>query len=283
MKGNLVSIIVPVYNSEETLSRCLDSLLKQSYTHLEVIVIDDGSNDSSLAMAYTYKERDDRIQILKTEHIGPNGARGKGVERASGDYVIFVDSDDYLDRDAVRMLINTFASVSDIDIIRFNGVHELTGELVCNSGSTVAREQLDRSDALMLLFTTYKLNSLCLQAYKKRLFEGDNVFSAKVCYGEDFLANLEIYKKVKRVLFINDVLYYYCSNNKSTTRNRNFFRSIRNVFDRGYVSFRAIKESRLLIRDRKKRRIIAHKQIKMVGSVVKTVAVRMLEKRGAKC
>lgn len=94
-----LSVIVRIYNAEKTLHRCVDSILKQTYSNLEVILVDDGSTDSSLDICEEYAKRDDRVVVLHKENAGPTAACKSGVEIASGDYIGFVDSDDYIDAD----------------------------------------------------------------------------------------------------------------------------------------------------------------------------------------
>ena len=106
---NLVSIIVPVYNTEKYLSKCLDSLIKQTYKNLEIILIDDSSTDNSIAICKDYQKKDERIKIYQKENGGPASARNYGLEKARGEYILFIDSDDYIDIKAVSLLIDNYS------------------------------------------------------------------------------------------------------------------------------------------------------------------------------
>ena len=100
-----ISIIVPIYNTEKYLKRCLDSLIKQEYENIEIILINDGSTDGSLQICEEYKNKDNRIVLIDKIHTGVSHTRNIGLENVSGDYIGFVDSDDYIDKDMFKNLM----------------------------------------------------------------------------------------------------------------------------------------------------------------------------------
>lgn len=112
----LISIIVPIYNAELTLERCIDSLLQQEFQDFEIILIDDGSTDNSSMICESYQKTDSRTQVLKQENSGVSAARNKGIERATGKYILFVDSDDSLEKDMLAMYVKIL-SENDPDAI----------------------------------------------------------------------------------------------------------------------------------------------------------------------
>ena len=105
-REKLLSVIVPVYNVENYLSRCVDSILSQSGVTLEVLLVDDGSTDASGKICDSYAARDDRVKVIHKENGGLSSARNTGLDRASGDYVTFVDSDDYLEPEAYGPMLD---------------------------------------------------------------------------------------------------------------------------------------------------------------------------------
>ena len=120
MLNPLVSIIVPVCNTEKYLSPCLDSLVNQTYANLEIICIDDGSTDSSPQILQRYKDTHNQIKVLTTINKGQAAARNLGLKEASGDFIMFVDSDDWLDSAAIETVFNKEDSIrSDVDIVCF--------------------------------------------------------------------------------------------------------------------------------------------------------------------
>ncbi|CAM3368526.1 glycosyltransferase family 2 protein [Helicobacter labetoulli] len=101
----LVSIIIPFYNTAAYLPECLDSILAQSYKRLEIILVDDGSNDESTSIAQRYVDQDSRICLIRQDNMGAGAARNKGLESARGKYVLFFDSDDYMNENAIYKLV----------------------------------------------------------------------------------------------------------------------------------------------------------------------------------
>ena len=118
-----LSVVVPIYNAEECLERCLDSILYQTYLELEVILINDGSTDLSDSICRGYADRDGRIRYYKQENLGVNATRRKGILIASGDYVTFVDADDYLEKDAFQRLAEEMGN-NNPDIVLYNVIEE---------------------------------------------------------------------------------------------------------------------------------------------------------------
>lgn len=110
-----ISVIIPVYNSEKFLTRCLDSIIKQTFKDLEIICVNDGSTDNSLKILYSFAQKDKRITVINSHNTGPSIARNKGINIASGEYISFVDSDDWIDLDFFEKLYNT-AKRYDADI-----------------------------------------------------------------------------------------------------------------------------------------------------------------------
>lgn len=104
---DLVTIIVPVYNVENYLNRCLDSIIKQSYKNLDIILINDGSTDNSLKICNNYAKNDTRITVINIENSGPSICRNIGLEKAKGGYISFVDSDDYIEKNFIETLLKT--------------------------------------------------------------------------------------------------------------------------------------------------------------------------------
>ena len=102
-----ISVIIPVYNIQQHLRECLDSVLGQSYPHLQVICVDDGSTDESPAILAEYAQKDPRVQVIRQQNAGPGAARNTGLEAAVGEYVIFLDSDDWFEADFLAKMVDT--------------------------------------------------------------------------------------------------------------------------------------------------------------------------------
>lgn len=106
-----ISVIVPVYNVEKFLAQCLESLVQQTYKNLEIIIVDDGTSDGSDKIYKTYAEKDNRIKIIKQKNAGVSVARNTGLAAATGQYVHFIDSDDYIDIDYYEKMINSATDI----------------------------------------------------------------------------------------------------------------------------------------------------------------------------
>ena len=120
----VVSLIIPVYNAEATLERCLDSVIAQSYPHLEIIVINDGSTDRTKAILDGYATQDNRIKVLHVQNGGVSKARNLGLQTVTGDFIQFLDSDDWLEQEATEMLVQSMTQGVELviaDYIRVTG------------------------------------------------------------------------------------------------------------------------------------------------------------------
>ena len=115
----LVSIIIPVYNVEQYLDQCMETVLGQTYSNLDIILVDDGSKDKSSQMCDEYVAKDKRVKVLHKENGGLSSARNKGLELAKGQYIIFPDPDDYLEKDYIQTIINTIKTNNWPDFIFF--------------------------------------------------------------------------------------------------------------------------------------------------------------------
>lgn len=123
MSEPLISIIVPVYNVEKYLSKCLDSLVNQTYKNIEIVCVDDGSTDSSGSICDEYAKKDARIKVIHKENGGLSDARNVGLETINGEYVMFIDSDDWIDKDTCDYCINTL-KLYDVDLILWSYIRE---------------------------------------------------------------------------------------------------------------------------------------------------------------
>ena len=238
----LVSIIVPAYNTGRYIGVCIGTLVTQSYYNLEIIIVDDGSTDHTKKTVEGFAKQDKRIRLINGSHLGANIARGLGVEKATGDYYMFVDSDDWLEEDAVEKLVDIMLG-NKCDIIRFNAVMEPSKKLknpLIDDGSV--SKLLSRDEARLVLTMTPILNNLCFQFYCAKLFKNMKSFWIQLSNGEDFVNNLEIYENVESVLCIGDVLYHYRDNYGSTTKNSDSDRCLVNLTDLIYAYSTMIKQ-----------------------------------------
>ncbi len=267
-----ISIITPTYNAEKYIGRCLDYSLEQSYQNIEIIVVDDGSSDSTLKIEKQYARKDSRIKLVQQKHKGPNAARKKGIDVATGEYVMFVDADDYLDKNAVSTVMGALSN-EKIDSVRFSADFDGDGRVVhsvLKKGET--RRVFNESEILSLLLTTYKLNSLWTHVYKKDALKEAKSFDYDLRFGEDFLVNLEICEQNKKTLVISDILYHYCDNPNSTTRKHSSEQVLKNISDRIFASGRAIEYAKKKIRNKSELNNAVFSQLRMVVDSIQKLA-----------
>lgn len=210
------SILIPVYNTEAFLEKCLTSVLAQTYQNFEIVIVDDGSSDNSGAICDRYAEKDSRIHVFHQKNAGLMCTRDHLLSHVSGDYVVFVDSDDRLKRQALQTIADSVRH-TDADLVIY-GVEMVDGFRVlgemADDGATVLtdKRQLYRR---CLLTTDY--NSLCRKAVRAGLFADAPDYSRwyKMTTGEDLIRSLHLFEACSKAAFIPDRLYEYVKNTES--------------------------------------------------------------------
>ncbi|MBH5317290.1 glycosyltransferase [Paenibacillus sp. GSMTC-2017] len=213
-----VSIIVPVYNAGDKLHRCLQSIMSQTFKDWNLLIIDDGCSDNSIAIARQYEIRDDRIQIYHQPNSGSIAARCKGVELSSSSYVMFVDADDWIDNLMLKRMIS-IAEAVDADITVCNLVKVLGKSKwirKTNRSEYFVNEKLYTGDEIFSGLIPAFLHGHSFPAqmhgklYKRELLQTDGHFLSRIhFFGDDLYYNLEMFIKAKTVKVIPDGLYYY--------------------------------------------------------------------------
>ena len=201
-----VSVIIPVYNTEQYLSRCLDSVISQTYDNISIILIDDGSTDSSGKICDSYAALDPRIRVIHTENHGVSMARNTGISEADGDCVCFIDSDDYIASDYVEYLLNLLTNnQADISVCqRLNNKKKEKEDSILT----------DNENCMRALIKTCEINSVVWgKLYRRHLFK-EVSFPVGKRYEDEFT----IYKliaKSNRIAVGYDSKYYYTINENS--------------------------------------------------------------------
>lgn len=224
-----VSIIVPVYNAEKYISTCLDSIINQTLKEIEIIVINDGSNDSSLAICNKYKEQDHRIRVLDKVNEGVSIARNIGIDIAKGEYLMFIDSDDWIDSDFCENLYN-LAKKEKAELCISNYVKESL-DFKEFYDIKIHKEMLYKKDIKEAFLIELierdegkKVHDLAgfrgpwAKLYKKEILNKYNIkFDEMLKIGEDFLFNLNFLQKIKKISFDDGYYYHYRTNFDSVT------------------------------------------------------------------
>ena len=231
-----ISILMPVYNAEKYLNETIDTIKNQSFSNWELIIVDDGSIDNSKEICTKLMNDDKRIKYIFQENLGVSHTRNVALENAQGKYIVFVDSDDLIHEDYLKILINSIEkNNSDISVCNFierkisntGKVEDITREFYPKE----VMEMSEMKDYIMDFGNSGLLNPLWNKIYKREIIENNNItFDEKVETGEDFIFNLQYFRKVKKISFIKESLYYYIRrNNNSIT-----YKYIENMYEKGW-------------------------------------------------
>ena len=209
-----LSIIIPVYRVETTLNRCVESVLNQNLDDFEVILVDDGSPDDCPQICDAWAEKDARIQVIHKANGGLSDARNAGVEKAHGDYITFVDSDDYIAPDTYQPLLAILADKADVDIIEYP-VFEHYGSKKQHLLAFPSDKEYTDMDDYWYRAQAYKHTYACNKIYRRELFD-DVRFPVGIAF-EDANTLPLLLKKARKVMTANIGLYYYCYNPSGIT------------------------------------------------------------------
>lgn len=219
---DLVSVVVPVYNSEKYLRDCVDSIVNQTYRNLDIILVDDGSTDSSGNICEEYAQKDSRVTVLHKENGGNGDARNAGYKCAKGKWLVMVDNDDLLHWKQIEILLKN-ANEKDADVVVGNYRAILDDETpddraiteeVYQRAEVLSPEHLNNAEFIkqrsMILTTPWS------KIWKKTLYE--NILFPKKSKHDDTWTTWKAYEKAKRVVFVDEVVHYWRNNPESFGR-----------------------------------------------------------------
>lgn len=206
-----VSVIVPVYNAQASLARCLDSILKQEYTDLELLVIDDGSTDGSPAICDEYAARDARVRVVHKENEGVSVARNRGIGEATGDYLQFLDADDWIPEDSTKLLVRAMET-GDVDMV-IADFFRVAGERVSRKGDIdqegpITREQY--ADDMLESPSDFYYGVLWNKLYRRSIVASNKLgMDPNISWCEDFIFNMEYVLHCRGIYVLRVPVYYY--------------------------------------------------------------------------
>ena len=204
-----MTIIIPIYNTEKYLDRCLNSVINQTYQNLEIILIDDGSKDNSAEIAKHYEQMDERIWLFQQKNAGVSAARNAAMELATGDYVLMVDSDDWIEPDMVSVLVENIQTTgADISCCQYDKmVRSDIGVL----------EKWEQRQALETFIVHQKINGSLVNKLIKRDVLEELRFDSSIRYGEDALFCWKVLLRAASMCITNRVLYHVVMHDDSAT------------------------------------------------------------------
>ena len=231
-----ISIIIPVYNAEKFLNKCLDSVVNQTYKNIEIICVNDGSKDDSLKILREYQKKDSRIIIIDKKNEGVSEARNVGIRKSTGEYITFIDSDDWIELNTIEILYNALLK-EDVDVVRGNYFTNSSYEKVENSGKLYELEnkKVLTSDDDFIEKVINKLLNGRLPCYtvllliKKEKLLKTNLFDKGIVYMEDTIFYNKLMNEIESIYFLQMPTYHYLINQESCTKSSEYY--VRNMYN----------------------------------------------------
>ena len=207
----MISIIVPIYNVEKYLDKCLESIVNQTYKNMEIILVNNGSTDNSLSIAKSWQYQDNRIKVFSIDNKGVSYARNYGIKVSNGNYIAFVDSDDWIDRDMYETLMNGIVEY-DADIAQCSYyINSKNKQVLIKKG----KENLllnNTEGVINVLTADIFFPAIWNKLYKKKIITEN---FKKLNIAEDRLFNIEVFKNAKSSIYIDECKYHYYQRNDS--------------------------------------------------------------------
>lgn len=200
------SIIIPIYNSEKYLHRLLDSVINQTYKDIEIILVNDGSTDNSLNICEEFRSRDNRIKICNKTNGGVSSARNEGIEIATGEYITFIDADDYIDKNYIEMLVNNIEG----------------GYLIKIFNNKKLDQKIEKYEFIKQILANEVTGGCWGYLFNKKILDFNNIrFDLNTSYMEDTIFVMEYLMQVESVKLIRENLYHYEAKKGSLTSSKN--------------------------------------------------------------
>lgn len=230
-----ISVIIPIYNVEKYLNKCVESVVNQTYKNLEIILVDDGSPDKCPQICEEWAKKDNRIKVIHKQNGGLSDARNYGINKSSGDYLIFIDSDDYISLDCIEILYNSLKNNnSKISVARY--INVMDGIVVDNltfSKKTYEFSIVDYWNNYFeaILDKKYDVSSpyiiACCKLFKKELFDQIEFPLGKI--NEDEFTTYKVIDKCDKIIFVDQPLYYYLRRTGSIMNSLSFEKSLDSI------------------------------------------------------
>ena len=227
MKKKLISVIIPMYNAEKYISKNINSILSQTYSYFELIIVNDGSTDNSLDVVYKFS--DERINIISKENGGVSSARNLGLSAAKGDYVFFIDADDYIEPNTLEKFVDVIDSYNPDLIICgiFSETYKNSGhDLLCYDEKFYASKKEFKKD-IISLYSHALLYNVWNKLFKREILLKNNISFPDIGFGEDCVFNQDYILHSNSFYNLNDCLYHYVREVKNSITTK----FIPNLFD----------------------------------------------------
>ena len=207
MESKLISVVVPVYNAQSTLEKCVESILGQTYEKIQVVLVNDGSKDSSLDICRELADRHNNIKVIDKPNEGVSQTRNRGIEEADGEYILFVDSDDYIDSDMCETMLRRMEENNADVCMCAMTLHKNGESIVKPLEEQVLQSKENIAKKFISIYKTTYVNSPCNKLYKKKLIK--KLFLKDISLGEDLLFNLDYLNECNKVVTVSNSFYHY--------------------------------------------------------------------------
>lgn len=205
-----VSIIVPVYNASKTIERCIRSIIDQTYTNIEILLVNDGSIDDSFFICKDFSQNDQRVKVINQENLGVSSARNTGIENSTGEWLMFVDSDDWIEQNTVASMLELIVKQeASYGVYSFVNHYSTTIQQLC------VEDLYYTPNDLISKFQEVKnveaiLCSVCNKMYPRQIIVDNNIrFDKNVKFGEDFIFNSRVLPHAKKIVASSEKFYHY--------------------------------------------------------------------------
>lgn len=229
-----ISIVIPVYNVEEYLNECIDSILGQEFSDYEVILVNDGSTDNSGRICESYSTKYSCIKTIHKKNGGLSDARNKGVENASGEFILFIDSDDYIFKGALENIANTVFEAPEVDVVFFDAVKLFPGKRLIPLNDGYKKPEIfmkSQKDVLNHLSNLSKFpGSACTKLVRRQLIEEESLFFKKGLLSEDIDWTIRLLLSAQKYNYCQYNCYCYRQNRKGSITTTVNFNNLKDLF-----------------------------------------------------
>lgn len=220
-----ISIIIPVYNCEKYLNRCLDSVLNQTYNELEIILVNDGSTDKTSDICDKYKVKDERIKVIHKENGGVSSARNVGISESSGEYIMFLDSDDWIESNMVEKMYNHISRYDDIDMVMCGCCLEFSSKEKNILDIKLKNKTYNSLEEYLKEFSYYRDKGVfgysVNKIFRSSIIKNNQVLFKKYSIAEDLFFLYDLLPYCNKIKVIEDSLYHYMHENQHSLSKSN--------------------------------------------------------------
>ena len=237
---DLISVIVPVYNIEKYLPKCLESIANQTYGNLEIILVDDGSTDSSGLICDEYAARDSRARVIHQSNQGLWAARNAGQDAATGDFLFFPDGDDYFNYGMLEQMHQAITSGNGYEVAIVERKKVQSSDEDCNRHINPVWKEVSSDELFKSLFTAYPYPNIWNKLYRADSVKGIRAKPFTIAQDLDF--NIQVFTLVTNVICTDEVYYYWVSHDGQITKKAPYYKLLPDIYYTNYINLREDKK-----------------------------------------